>query len=83
MIEGHTRSEFYVDDLKFPSVSIAWDKGYNYYLGGNPSSINYLKKAAEFLRDNFRFADIQGAKVHFSFYSSEQYGEYEFSRTRN
>jgi hypothetical protein len=65
IIEGTTMAEVFTDQLELPAVSLVWDMGYNFYVGGISETTSDNMKVTNFLREKFRNEKISGAKVYF------------------
>ena len=65
IIEGKTIAEVYADRSELPAISLIWDMGYNFYVGGTAVSTDDYLQAADFLREKFENEKITGAKVYF------------------
>jgi RimJ/RimL family protein N-acetyltransferase len=61
-----TIAEVYVDHISQPRISLVWDKGYNFYVGGIAATESDYAMAADFLREKFVKEQIAGAKVYFA-----------------
>jgi hypothetical protein len=65
IIKGTTMAEVFADKLELPAISLVWDMGYNFYLGGIGVTTEDYFKVTNFLSDKFRNEKIPGAKVYF------------------
>jgi hypothetical protein len=67
MIERTTIAEAFIDDfVQQSSISLVWDKGHCFYVGGTAKSVSDYLRAGKFLAEKFQNERIQVAKVYFN-----------------